>query len=548
VKNNDRSNDSGSRSTHGTAAQPPAAESPGPASSPAPELVPVDRSGSIQATGKLGKRQRKLLKDAHRPLDSWEKYRALTDALDEALELVDLGDHKARFALIISGALNVFLYILGSTTDVFDNVPERFRLGMAVLAGLYAVLAIYNLIQAIESLRPRRAQPYVHYSADTGGFEEYPLGIRFYADVLSRDMEAYRQAWRDVRIGQLNNEVAVQLHAIAAIIRAKYGALDRLYRGLQLMVVFAVVLLLIGTGFIFHSKGERLRLKKNALLGGLVPGAKGEGAQSSVFAAPQRIADFGVQEPSGVAFDPRLGRIFAVGDEGSLAELDAGGKRIDSRSFAGNLEDVAVHTPTGDLVLLSELDSELILYDPKARREKKRWKMDAAAVLGQAPGDKNQGFEGLAFRPERGRPGGGVFYLAHQRTPAMIVGLSFDPAAPPGPLAAGAVVSRWPLPDYEDLTAVTYADSIDRILVLTDKSDLILVLAKDGSVEAQVPVPGVQQEGLAVDAKGDIWVADDKDKSLLRLQGGLRALEGQMKGGAGSGKRSGALVAGHALA
>ena len=535
AKNGDRTNNSSLRAANGGSEPPPAGtESPAGASPGAPELVPVDKSDPLRQVRKLGKKQKKILKDTHRPLDSWEKYRALTDALDEALELVDLGDHKARFALIIAGALNVFLFALGASTDVFDNIPTNFRMAVVIMAGLYAVLAIYNLVQAIESLRPRRAQPYVHYSADTGGFEEYPLGLRFYEDVLNRDMEAYRQAWRDVRIGQLNNEVAVQLHAISAIIRAKYAALDRLYRGLQLMVVFAVVMLLIGTGFIFHSKGERLRLKKNALLGGMVPGMGAKNAQSSVFPAPQRIADFGVKEPSGVAFHPGLGRIFAIGDEGSLAELDADGKRIDSRSFGGNLEDVAVHTPTGDLVLLSELESELILYDPKTRREKKRWRMDAAAVLGQAPQEQNQGFEGLAFRPERGRPGGGVFYLAHQRTPAVIVGLSFDPAGAGGNLGASAVVSRWQLTDYEDLTAVTYAAAIDRVLVLTDKSDLILVLAKDGSVEAEVPVPGVQQEGLAVDAKGDIWVADDKDKSLLRLPGGLRALEDHMKGGGAS--------------
>jgi uncharacterized protein YjiK len=532
---NDRSDQTGPRNANGASGAAGTPASPGPVSSPAPELVPVDKSDALKQARKLGKKQRKLLKDAHRPLDSWEKYRALTDVHDEALELVDLGDHKARFALIIAGALNVFLFALGASTDVFDNIPTPFRLAVATLAGLYAILAIYILIQAIESLRPRRAQPYVHYSADTGGYEEYPLGLRFYEDILSRDMEAYRQAWRDVRIGQLNNEVAVQNHAIAAINRAKYAALDRLYRGLQLMVVFAVVLLLIGTGFIFHSKGERLRLKKNGVLGSMVPGA---GAQGSPFATPQRIADFGVKEPSGVAFHPRLRRLFAVGDEGSLAELDPGGKRIDSRAFSGNLEDVTVHEPSGDLVLLLEQEAALVLYDPAARREKKRWRMDAAAILGQAPGKANQGFEGIAFRPERGRPGGGVFYLAHQRTPAMVVGLTFDPGAAAGSLGAGAVVARWPL-DFEDLTAVAYAPSLDRVLVLTDKSDRILVLGRDGRVESEVAVPGVQQEGLAVAANGDIWIADDKDKSLLRLEGGLQALEEGSKPGAPQGTPSG---------
>ena len=265
VKNGDRSDDNEARTAPGAASEMPSlddvAQSP-----PSAETVPTERPPALKAVRKLGKKQKALLKDAHRPLKSWERYRALTDALDEAHDLVDLGDHKARFALIIAGALNVFLYALGASTDIIDNVPQHLRFAVAILAGLYAVLAIYNLIQAIESLRPRRATPYVHYSADTGGFEEYPVGLRFYEDILSRDMEAYRKAWREVRVGQLNNEVAVQLHALAAINRAKFAALDRLYRGLQLMTVFAVVMLLMGTAFIFHNKGEKLKLKKHAVL------------------------------------------------------------------------------------------------------------------------------------------------------------------------------------------------------------------------------------------------------------------------------------------
>ena len=534
VKNDDRSTDDPPRTAPGAASEMPSLDDVGSAapagsSTPAAESVPTERPPALKAVRKLGKKQKKLQKDAHRPLESWERYRALTDALDEAHDLVDLGDHKARFALIISGALNVFLYALGASTDIIDNVPEHLRVYVAILAGLYAALAIYNLIQAIESLRPRRATPYVHYSADTGGFEEYPVGLRFYEDILSRDMEAYRRAWREVRVGQLNNEVAVQLHALAAINRAKFAALDRLYRGLQLMTVFAVLMLLMGTAFIFHNKGEKMRLKKHALLG--LGGEKEEEKADEIFAKPERVADLGVKEPSGVAFAPRLGHLFVVGDEGTVAELDAAGKRIDARGVPGDLEDLTVYTPTGDLMLLAEKQAELILYDPAAHQEKKRWKLETAALLGEEPGDKNEGFEGIAFRPNAGRKGGDLFYLAHQRTPAMVVALAFDPASPGGRLGAGAVVSRWPLTPHEDLTAVNYVPSIGRVLVLTDKSDRILILAADGTVESEVEVPGEQQEGLTIDDKGDVWLADDKDKALLRLPGGLAALEAHVKAG-----------------
>jgi uncharacterized protein YjiK len=535
VKNDDRSNPDETRTAPGAASEMPSLDDI-PAAPPSGETAPPEKAPALKTVRKLGKKQKKLLKDAHRPLRSWERYRALTDALDEAHDLVDLGDHKARFALIISGALNVFLYALGASTDIIDNVPQHLRFAVALLAGLYAVLSVYLLIQAVESLRPRRATPYVHYSADTGGFEEYPLGLRFYEDILSRDMEAYRKAWREVRVGQLNNEVVVQLHALAAINHAKFAALDRLYRGLQLMTVFAVVMLLMGTAFIFHNKGEKLRLKKHAFLS--VGPEKEEEQADDIFAQPERVADLGVKEPSGVAFVPRLGHLFVVGDEGTVAELDAAGKRIDVREVKGDLEDVTVYTPTGDLVLVAEKQAELILYDPVARQEKKRWKIDTAAVLDEEPGDKNEGFEGLAFRPERGRKGGGLFYLAHQRTPAMVVALVFDPASPPGRLGAEAVVARWPLAPHEDLTAVNYVPSIDRVLVLCDKSDRILILAADGTVESEVKVPGEQQEGLAIDGKGDVWLAEDKAKALLRLPGGLAALEAHVKGGAPPAKRS----------
>ena len=73
---------------------------------------------------KLSKKERKLLKDQTRALDSWERYRALTDVVEEALDLVDLADHKARFALVIMGALNALLFLLASATDVFDAIPS----------------------------------------------------------------------------------------------------------------------------------------------------------------------------------------------------------------------------------------------------------------------------------------------------------------------------------------------------------------------------------------------------------------------------------------
>jgi uncharacterized protein YjiK len=477
----------------------PAGPAPGP---------PRDRPAGGKV-GKLTKRERKLQKDAHRQLDSWERYRALTDVLDESIDLVDLADHKARFALVIMAALNVLLFFVATRTDIVEDLPGTTHVWLAGYLVIYVLVALYFFMQAIESLRPRKSQPQVQYQGPAAA-QEHPLGIRFYEDILGRDVESYRQAWRDLRFGQLNNELAVQAHALAAINHAKYQALRRLYMGLKILTVMAVGL--VGVAALA------------AFIGTARAGSHGR-KNSQVFGTPNRLTTPGVREPSGVALHPGIGHLFVVGDEGSLLELDGSGNAVRPHRASGNLEDVAAHPPTGWLLLLDESKSEISAYDPRTQQTTRRWRLDRAAVVGQAVGGANDGFEGLAFREEAGRPGGGVFYLVHQRDPAMLLAFTLDVTGTATAVTADSVIARWPLPGHGDLTAVTFVPALGRLVVVADKEDQLLVIGHDGSVQGEVPLPGQQQEGVAVDPAGNLWIADDQDKSLLKMDGAVPAME-----------------------
>jgi hypothetical protein len=477
---------------------------------PGKKLGKVDRFPA-----KLSKKERKALKDAHRPLDSWERYRALTDVLDEAIDLVDLADHKARFALVIMAALNVVLFFVAVRSDIAKQIPKMFQPFIGVYVLVYVMVALYFFLQAIESLRPRKSQPQVPSVTQTG-IEDFPLGIRFYEDILRRDVEEYKRAWKDVHVGQLNAELAVQAHALAGINRAKYGALRRLYSGLKLMTLLAVGM--VGLAALATVVGTARQVTKAAQRG------------AKILGAAERFDSPGVREPSGIAFYPPTGHLFVVGDEGHLAELDGDGHVVDTVKIEAQVEDVTVHTPSGALILVSESRSELILYDPVSKQEKKRWPIDLATVLGTPIQEHNEGFEGVTFRPEEGQPGGGVFYLTHQRTPAMVIALAFDPASAPHRLTGDAVRARWPL-NYEDLTAITWAEPLGRLLVVADAKDrLLMIRPEDGAVEWEAPLPGRQQEGIALDASGNLWIADDLDKSLLRIKDALSVLKQHVPG------------------
>ena len=299
----------------------------------------------------------------------------------------------------------------------------------------------------------------------------------------------------------------MQAHALAEINRAKYRALGRLYVGLQLMT-------LMGAGLV--------GLAALVTLGAPATTAEGQ----PVFAAAERIPTPGVAEPSGIAFHPTLeqlvpGRRRGLAGRARLrwARL-AGGRRAGEPRGHHGPRPVRRAAAAG-----SERASELVVWDPGARRELRRIRLDRDGLLGRAAGDVNNGFEGVAFREQ---DGGGTLYLVHQRAPALVVAVAFDLARVGDTIGADAVTARWPVAGRGDLTDVSWAAEMGRLLVLADKKDRVMFLTPDGQVQAEVAVPGRQQEGVALGPDGSLWLADDQDKSVLKIEGALAIIEKQL--------------------
>lgn len=211
----------------------------------------VEGPAATAATPELKrhKKEQKRLEDVNRPLDSWERYRALNDTMDEAYELVGIANREARFAAILMGALNAAVIVLITRSEVQLAIPPAFRMWMGVILCVYAFVAVYFFLAAIEILRPRRFRP--RLPAVLGDEESHPMGVRYYEDIILRDPAEHWAAWRAVRVGQLNAELAVQTHSLALVNRAKYAALRRLYAGLRIMtlIVAGVIILLVFFAF-----------------------------------------------------------------------------------------------------------------------------------------------------------------------------------------------------------------------------------------------------------------------------------------------------------
>jgi hypothetical protein len=191
----------------------------------------------------LSKKELKRLLGGARPLDAWERYRALNDAIDEAYDLIDVSNREARFALLLLGGLNAFIVIAASRTDLVASLDPQPRVITSVLFAVYAVLAVFFLLEAIKALRPGRFRPDLGNWPDSS--PDYPRRVRYFEDVVLRDVESHWRAWQEVQVEQLNAELAIQLHSLSQKNQATRISLRRLYTGLRVMTLLITALLLL---------------------------------------------------------------------------------------------------------------------------------------------------------------------------------------------------------------------------------------------------------------------------------------------------------------
>jgi hypothetical protein len=182
-------------------------------------------------------------RDDTRTLTPAELYRALNDAVEEGYDLFDLSNREARFALILMGGLNAALVIAATQTSLMAQLSVVERQVVGAVVGIYAVFALLFVLQAVQALRPGQYKPdFKRWSRQR---RDFPKGVRYFEDVVSRDTEQHWEAWRTVTLRQLNAELAVQLHSLSLKNDIRKKALRALYNNLRIMTIVLSLILIL---------------------------------------------------------------------------------------------------------------------------------------------------------------------------------------------------------------------------------------------------------------------------------------------------------------
>ncbi len=227
-----------------------------------------------------------------------------------------------------------------------------------------------------------------------------------------------------------------------------------------------------------------------------------------------------IPEPSGIVWHPSRKTLFAVSDNGGLFEMNRDGRILATHDVPGDLEGITVDPASGILYIAVEGEDVVLEAEPDGGRVLRRFPIDRAFAgdpefLKKETHHYDNGIESIAFVPDAKNPEGGTFYAGNQDDPPCIVELSVPLRSAPGggPARILRVLPFKP----QDPSALFFDPATRHLWQVSDADNTISELTLDGRLVAEYAFPGNDQEGLAFDDRGFLYIAQDSG-GILKLQ------------------------------
>jgi len=225
------------------------------------------------------------------------------------------------------------------------------------------------------------------------------------------------------------------------------------------------------------------------------------------------IDQYRFKEPSGIVYVPHRGTLFVVDDGGLVGEITKKGRPVFVTEVPGDLEDITLDPTTGLLYIVVEGDDVILEFDPGRREVTRRFPVNRAwrgnlNFLQKMVTQYDNGLESLAFVPDPAHPQGGTFYAGNQWDPPVIVELEVPLRSSRAPSAEAHIIRVLPV-KIDDPAAMYFDPHTRRLNIVSDADNILVEVTLEGRLIAQYAFPGNDQEGLARDDEGYLYIAQD---------------------------------------
>lgn len=246
--------------------------------------------------------------------------------------------------------------------------------------------------------------------------------------------------------------------------------------------------------------------------------------------AYETVDDLGHASPgklSGLVFYPPRETLFAVSDNGRVIELKTDGTPVQKKPVRKKADFEGItYSPFSGLLYVAVEGEEIILeVDPETLEPGREIPINRLFEGKLLLSPEGNGIEGITFVPAADGSPQGSFYLVNQSDqldgadPSIVFEVEIDDDAG----EPRARIVRYFSVGVTDLSGIHYEPSSRRLLIVSDDNNLLLEVSPAGQVLATYVLPGKKQEGVTLDGKGSLYVAQDSKEALIRLTSPERA-------------------------
>ena len=245
------------------------------------------------------------------------------------------------------------------------------------------------------------------------------------------------------------------------------------------------------------------------------------------------IAPIPMRELSGTTYHPQRQTVFAVGDEGDIYEIRTDGGFIRKGHLKQtDIEGITVHPETGFLYAVVEGEETILEIAPLNFHVTRKFRVNRNFEGRELLKKGGMGLEAIAFIPNAFHPEGGTFWVGNQsfslkqgKEPSVIceviVPLLSSKASPDAEKIeekeAEGQISRFFSLSIIDISGLAYDQERQCLLVMSDTTNLLQEITLDGNVRHQYLIPGHDQEGIAIDKMGFMYIVQENGE-IIKLE------------------------------
>ena len=224
------------------------------------------------------------------------------------------------------------------------------------------------------------------------------------------------------------------------------------------------------------------------------------------------ISEAPIAEPSGVTYHPIRRTLFVVDDEGYIHEICTDGKVVQTKDLQGrDLEGITTNPTTGQLYAAVEDDEAILEINPQTLTVQREYKINRSFEGKTLLKKGGMGMEAIAFVPDLSHPEGGTFWIGNQSAnlkpsgePSVVCEVVVPLSAPETEVAEGTIIRFFEM-DFIDISGLAYDTQADFLVLISDTTNLLVELKRDGTLLHRYLLPGDDQEGVTLDGLGYIY-------------------------------------------